>query len=281
MNEPTPLFINCAPVALPTDEAYYGYQALSNSLCGMADAPRKAWKYYHKGRDINEKVRLGNAVHHHLLGTAELFGAALNSNEGKAQAEVARAAGKTIVPPADFAKAEGIRNFIHNSQAWKELQNCQPVFEQAWSGKWLGPDGKEWVVKCKPDIRLTHPNTPFIIDLKTVSEASQSEIEKEVRWRGLGRQAAFYLSMTGATHYFVLAIETNAPYHAELALVSCSKQLESFKGRDADAYSRFSEDLASLPYTLARVAAIVSQPEMPTLSLRTFLTIPHYPKTYA
>lgn len=242
---------------------------MSNSLLGYLGSPRSAWWYYHHGKSADETPKLGNSVHHALLGTAKLIG--LNRNNGKDKAKIpqAEADGYTVIPRGDYDKCAGIVDFLHSTPLWADVLRLQPEFEEPWFGEWVDAQGRTWRVKCKPDIRLKAVNA--LIDIKTVADASAAEMHREIDYRGLGRQAAWYLEMTGCAAYFVLAIETKPPYHSEYYLVACRDLQDPDK--EWLAHNRFNDFRAELPGQLQKAAALVATPNIPTLAIDNYVTI--------
>lgn len=268
LTPPPPLFRNARPFE-GTDAEYYALPALSNSLLGYVGQPLKLWDYYHNGREQGT-MRMGNAVHHALLfGPEGLVGVNRNTKEGKAAAEAAEAEGRIVLTEATYREAMAVVDAFNATPAAAQIAKAQPVYEQGWVGEWEAPDGTVWPVKGKPDIRLTAPGKPWLIDIKTTAEASREEIRREVLYRGIARQAAFYLALTGYTRYYVVMIEPSAPYQMCAGLVSATEPGKGVplddKGSalDSPAVNRYYDHLAELPTLLAEAARILSQPAPP------------------
>lgn len=82
-----------------------------------------------------------------------------------------------------------------------------PIVETAYEGKLDGI-----AIKGRPDMVIPGLNGDAIIDVKTTQSADYKSFSKDCANYKYHLQAAFYMTMTGATRFFIVAVEKTPPY---------------------------------------------------------------------
>ena len=81
------------------------------------------------------------------------------------------------------------------------------MVEQTYTAKFGGVN-----IKGRPDLVLVKPDGAIVVDVKTTQDASPKAFAKDVANYKYHLQAAFYMQLTGATEFYIVAVEKNAPY---------------------------------------------------------------------
>lgn len=81
------------------------------------------------------------------------------------------------------------------------------------------PVYKEWggaIIKGRPDLITEIGGEKVVIDLKTTQDAAEQSFARDVFNFKYFLQAAFYLELTGAKRFILVAVEKEAPYAAKV-----------------------------------------------------------------
>ena len=81
------------------------------------------------------------------------------------------------------------------------------LVEQTYTAKFGGIN-----IKGRPDLVLVKPDGAIVVDVKTTQDASPKAFAKDVANYKYHLQAAFYMQLTGATEFYIVAVEKHAPY---------------------------------------------------------------------
>ena len=112
--------------------------------------------------------------------------------------------GKIIIKTDSWHKIKAIRETVLSHPIAKQLiESSQHEVIRTWIDPISGAE-----CKCRADC----VNNSFIVDLKTVLDASPEAISRHIAHYEIHRQAAFYLDGLGKPKFLVIAVEKTAPY---------------------------------------------------------------------
>lgn len=133
------------------------------------------------------------------------------TKDGKAQWEAFKAAlpaDAEIVDPDTYASANAIA-----SSGEMALASLKPEHGKLWQTETpLSKQVDGVAIKGRPDLVTFVNGEKVVIDLKTTQDASARSFGRDVHNFMYHMQAAFYLELTGATKFLLVAVEKEAPH---------------------------------------------------------------------
>jgi hypothetical protein len=122
----------------------------------------------------------------------------------------------TLQPKEFLAKVAISPDVDRRTKAGKELyeaftaslpEGAEVVDQEAMSKQWNGA-----FIKGRPDLITEINGEKVVIDLKTTQEASPESFSRDCFNFKYFLQAAFYMELTGAKRFILVAVEKEAPY---------------------------------------------------------------------
>lgn len=224
------------------DEEYFAMHAVSNSkLADLAKCPREYWYSWRMVWEETPAMRLGKMFHCFLLEPDEfprryfLFDEnerpeqdktmASNANKRWKQSIVATEAmaGRQPYDASEMITLKSMRSAVWDEVAAWALIETPGEFEQAFTWEqdvdWYSFSKKKVQkslvqMKLKSDKLIRDMNC--ILDIKTTNDASPKWWNSHAWEYGYHRQAALYSDALGITDFYILAVETKAPYNVAL-----------------------------------------------------------------
>lgn len=206
---------------------YFSSKALSQSAIKAYLRSPKHYAAFMQGENKPTKsMELGTAIHCAILEPekfAETYTAGRQTAAKKAELALD---GKVLISVADYRKCVAIQEAIANAPLHirsfftaQALKNSKVEAELFYKYGNFGID-------CKAKLDL-YTDT-YVLDIKTCQNAHPDKFGREIKKYGYDLQAAFYLDALDTLffpenrHYYILAIETNAPHYMCLYKLSDS-----------------------------------------------------------
>lgn len=233
--------MNYGHVNLP-DEEYYALHAVSNSKLGdLAVCPRQYWSGWRLQFKETEAMRFGKLFHCFLLEPTEfdkryfLFDEEDRPDKTKTMAanenkdwkrmimQMNEAAGLKPYTREEYAKLEAMKHSVWDEVSAWALVDTDGSFEHSyvWQQEVEYFSGREKAnriqmvdMKLKADKWIA--DSGIILDLKTTNDASPTWWDRHAWEYGYHRQAAIYSDALGAMEYYLLVVETTAPFNVAL-----------------------------------------------------------------
>jgi exodeoxyribonuclease VIII len=114
--------------------------------------------------------------------------------------------GVDIITADENAEITAIAKSVHGCLADLKLKDCE--YEQSIDTEYNGIQ-----IKGRPDlVAKDAEGNLVVVDVKTTTDASIEHFAKDIAAYKYHLQAAFYLKLTGATKFYLIAVEKEPPY---------------------------------------------------------------------
>jgi hypothetical protein len=114
--------------------------------------------------------------------------------------------GVDIITADENAEITAIAKSVHGCLA--DLKLSEQTYEQTYEAEYNGIQ-----IKGRPDlVAKDSEGNIVVVDVKTTTDASIEHFSKDIAAYKYHLQAAFYLRLTGATKFYLVAVEKEPPY---------------------------------------------------------------------
>lgn len=215
-------------------DEYHAWDACSASwLSRLARSPAHLRAYLDGLVDDETAAKTSGRLLHSAVLEPERFRASVaRGPQGDGRTKAVRdarasleAAGKTVVPPAEYDRIVAMRERLLSQPTVRQL------IERAFSPTELSIVWAADGITCKARLDLPVPSLGALLDIKTARDARPSEFEKAIHNYGYARQASHYLD-GAAAHWpdtfdvFVFVVVENEPPHEVVVYELDARALE-------------------------------------------------------